>query len=382
MNNRYVALDVLRGLTISLMIIVNNPGSWDAVFSPLRHARWDGCTPTDLVFPFFLFIVGTAMAFSFAKLKDGLCVSTSGKILRRGAMIFLVGLLLNAFPFYPTSPDPSIGFWDNFSHYWAHVRVLGVLQRIALCYIVGAFLILFLRRKSRIIYAMIALGGLYTLLLVVLGDSTLGVFTLQGQGVSTVDIAVLGESHTYGGYGVVFDPEGLLSTLSAVCTLLFGYLIGTVVRQGADKIAVCSRLYTLGLFALGAAMVLNVWIPINKALWSVSYVMYAGGWSTVLLALFIYMIDVRGRQSLFVPLRAIGLNPLFAYLTAELMAKTIGGLLRVGDLSVANWYYQRVCVGIVGESNELSSLLYSLSIAGVIFALSMVLYRKRIIIKL
>ena len=140
-TTRYVALDVLRGMTVAGMILVNNPGSWGHIFSPLRHASWAGCTPTDLVFPFFLFVVGAAMAFSFAKYGESLSKASVKKLLIRGALIFLVGLALNAFPFIKLPMDPDHGFWWNVAEKFRHLRIFGVLQRIAMCYVVGGLIL-------------------------------------------------------------------------------------------------------------------------------------------------------------------------------------------------------------------------------------------------
>lgn len=163
-TNRYVALDVLRGMTVAGMILVNNPGTWGSIYPPLRHAAWAGCTPTDLVFPFFLFVVGAAMAFSFAKYSEGLNAASVKKLIKRGILIFLVGLGLNAFPFYPTSPDPELTFWGNLADYWGHVRIVGVLQRIAMCYILGGLVALWLKSTKKIIISMGVLMGLHWLI--------------------------------------------------------------------------------------------------------------------------------------------------------------------------------------------------------------------------
>lgn len=401
-TNRYVALDVLRGMTVAGMILVNNPGTWGSIYPPLRHAAWAGCTPTDLVFPFFLFVVGAAMAFSFAKYSEGLNATSVKKLIKRGILIFLVGLGLNAFPFYPTSPDPELTFWGNLADYWGHVRIVGVLQRIAMCYILGGLVALWLKSTKKIIISMGVLMGLHWLILFLIGDHSAplvngaaGSFSLAGQNADVIDLAIFGESHIYKGFGIPFDPEGLLGALSGSCTVLLGYLIGNKIRNTESKIDVVAQLYTIGMLCLAGGLVWSLCYPIIKALWTGSYVLYAGGWSILMLAFFIYLIDVKGKEKIFTPFKALGMNPLFAFVMAGLFAKILGRMIKWTSMitladgsvkektwSVLSWFYNNVCVAIVGESNELSSLIYALVYVAVFTAMAMFLYKKKIVIKL
>ena len=401
-TNRYVALDVLRGMTVAGMILVNNPGTWGSIYPPLRHAAWAGCTPTDLVFPFFLFVVGAAMAFSFAKYSEGLNVTSVKKLIKRGILIFLVGLGLNAFPFYPTSPNPDLTFWGNLADYWGHVRIVGVLQRIAMCYILGGIVALWLKSTKKIIISMGVLMGLHWLILFLIGDHSAplvngaaGSFSLAGQNADIIDLAIFGESHIYKGFGIPFDPEGLLGALSGACTVLLGYLIGNKIRKTESKIDVVAQLYTIGMLCLAGGLVWSLCYPIIKALWTGSYVLYAGGWSILMLAFFIYLIDVKGKEKIFTPFKALGMNPLFAFVMACLFAKILGRMIKWTSMvtladgsvkekswSVLSWFYNNVCVAIVGESNELSSLIYALVYVAVFTAMALFLYKKKIVIKL
>lgn len=401
-TNRYVALDVLRGMTVAGMILVNNPGTWGSIYPPLRHAAWAGCTPTDLVFPFFLFVVGAAMAFSFAKYSEGLNATSVKKLIKRGILIFLVGLGLNAFPFYPTSPDPELTFWGNLADYWGHVRIVGVLQRIAMCYILGGLVALWLKSTKKIIISMGVLMGVHWLILFLIGDHSAplvngaaGSFSLAGQNADVIDLAIFGESHIYKGFGIPFDPEGLLGALSGACTVLLGYLIGNKIRNTESKIDVVAQLYTIGMLCLAGGLVWSLCYPIIKALWTGSYVLYAGGWSILMLAFFIYLIDVKGKEKIFTPFKALGMNPLFAFVMAGLFAKILGRMIKWTSMitladgsvkektwSVLSWFYNNVCVAIVGESNELSSLIYALVYVAVFTAMAMFLYKKKIVIKL
>jgi predicted acyltransferase len=391
-TQRYTALDVLRGMTIAGMILVNNPGSWSKVFPPLRHASWSGCTPTDLVFPFFLFIVGVALCFSFAKYNDTLNSLSVRKILKRASLIFITGLALNAFPFYPTSPDPTLSLGANYLEYLDKLRIFGVLQRIALCYLVGGILALWLKKPGRIISAMAVLMAIHWIILWVFGGYE--PFSLEGNIAGPVDVALIGESHVYKGFGVPFDPEGLLGVLSGSATVLFGYLTGGIIRKEREKINAVSLLYTIGLISLGAGIVLNIFIPINKPLWTPSYVLYAGGWSLLMLAFFIYFVDVKGKEKFFFPFKALGLNPLFAFVMAGVIAKLLGRVIKWSTIvlmddgttkevttSASSWFYQHVCVSLLGN-NEWGSLLYALIYVAVFTSMAIFLYRKKIIIKI
>lgn len=391
-TTRYVALDVLRGMTVAGMILVNNPGSWGKIFPPLRHAPWNGCTPTDLVFPFFLFVVGAALAFSFAKYGDSLNKSSVKKILKRGLLIFLVGLGLNAFPFYPTSLREGLTFGENYIYWLEHLRIFGVLQRIALCYIVGGLIALWMGKPKKIIFAMSILLLLHWLILRIFGGEAWS--TLEGNIAGPLDIALLGENHVYKGYGIPFDPEGLFGVISGSATVLLGYLIGQFIRKGSDKSETVAGLYTRGLIALGIGVILSIWIPINKPLWSASYVLYSGGWAILMLAFFIYFIDIKGKERYFTPFKALGMNPLFAFVMAGVFAKLFGRVIRwttivtMSDgslverkISLSSWFYNNCCVSIFGN-NEYASLMYALIYVAIFTAMAMFLYRKKIIIKL
>lgn len=399
---RYVALDVLRGMTVAGMILVNNPGSWGNIFPPLKHAAWAGCTPTDLVFPFFLFVVGAAMAFSFAKYNESLTPDSVKKLLRRGLLIFVVGLGLNAFPFYPYSPDQTLGFWENLVSHFEHLRIFGVLQRIAMCYVIGGLVALWLKKPGKIIGAMAILMGIHWLILWAIGDSSAelvngasGIFSLQGQGAGAIDTGLLGESHVYSGFGQPLDPEGLLGSLSGACTVLLGFLMGNMIRQNNNKTDVVAQLYTIGLCCLAGGIIWSLEMPIIKALWTGSYVLYAGGWSIIMLAFFIYFIDIKGKEKIFTPFKALGMNPLFAFVMAAMFAKILGrvitwsssvmaadGTVTEKKWSVLSWFYNNVCVAIIGENNNVSSLIFALVYVAIFTVMAMWLYKKKIIIKL
>ena len=415
-SNRYVALDVLRGMTVAGMILVNNPGSWAHVFKPLKHAAWAGCTPTDLVFPFFLFVVGAAMAFSFAKYGESLTGASIKKLLIRGGLIFLVGLALNAFPFIKLPMNPDHGFWWNVAEKFRNLRIFGVLQRIALCYILGGFLALWLKKPKKIVSIMVVLALLEVLVLWLLRDGE-GAFlfgqtvkdTMAGRASGAFDVSFFnalgmnGENHVYHGEGFAFDPEGLIGVLSGSCTVLLGFLIGNICRTTENKIEAVAKLFVIGMLCLGLGMIASIWLPIVKKIWTGSYVLYAGGWAILMLGFFAYFIDVKGKTKIFTPFKALGMNPLFAFVMAGLFAKVLGQIIKwkvpvlnndgtMGEksYSVLSWFYQNVCCPIFRSdffggnngNNEFASLTFAITYVIVFTLMAYTLYRKKIVIKL
>lgn len=379
MTKRYTSLDVLRGLTVALMIIVNNPGSWSNVYPPLRHAAWDGCTPCDLVFPFFLFCVGASMAFALAKysnLKEAL-----PKILKRGVLLYLVGLLLTAFPFYPPESrmDPDLSFWQNWLDWIGGLRLLGVLPRIAMCYVLGSVLALWLRDAKKISVTIAVLSALHVgILLLFAGEQ--GAFSLEGNAARTIDVAVFGENHIYKGFGIPFDPEGLLGVLTGTCTVLLGYLTGNMIRNSSQRcsktnelpdspVGVTSKLFCWSAAALVFGLVLSLVIPLNKALWSVSYVFYTAGWAMFVLALLIYLIDVKGWEKPFFPFKALGMNALALFVLSGLLMKI-------------NWRYIDWDYTAIFGSTELLSLTFALLYMLLHMAVAIIMYRNKLFIRL
>lgn len=371
MSKRYLSLDVLRGLTVAFMIIVNNPGSWSHVFPPLRHAAWNGCTPCDLVFPFFLFCVGASMAFALAKYgsltKPAVC-----KIFKRGVLLYVVGLLLTAFPFFPKE-GVSYGEWLS------NLRLLGILPRIAMCYVAASLLVLWLKKPVRLVWSVVALSALHVGLLVAFAGPQ-GAFSLQDNFARTVDLAVFGENHVYHGFGIPFDPEGLLGVLTGTCTVILGYIVGQMIRSSAGRyeqkqevsdspVGVSAKLFSLSAGSLALGLALSLAVPINKALWTVSYVFYAAGWAMFVLALLMYLIDVRGWEKPFFPFKALGMNALALFALSGLLMKIIRRFIE--------WDYTQVF-----GANEYMSLLFSVLYLSVHLVVAVIMYKKKIFIKL
>ena len=382
MTKRYLSLDVLRGLTVAFMIIVNNPGSWSMIYPPLKHAAWNGCTPCDLVFPFFLFCVGTSMAFAFAKYTT-FSAKAAAKVFKRGVLLYLVGLLLTAFPFYPATMDPQLTFWENWLDWASELRLLGVLPRIAMCYVVASMLVLWLKRPKHLLLSVAMLSILHVGLLVAFAGPE-GPFSPVGGFAQKVDLAVFGENHMYSflyeGERIAFDPEGLLGVLTGTCTVILGYLVGMMIRSSAKRygetsvltdspVGVSARLFCISAGSLLLGLALSPIIPMNKALWSVSYVFYAAGWAMFVLALLMYLIDVKGVEKPFFPFKALGMNALALFVLSGLIMKII-------------WRYTSWDYTAVFGVSEGMSLLFSLIYLTLHLAIASLLYKLKIFIKL
>ncbi len=365
-NQRYLALDVLRGMTVALMILVNNPGSWAHIYAPLEHAAWQGCTPTDLVFPFFLFVVGASMFFSFSKYGNRLNKESLLKIGKRTLLIFAIGLFLNSFP--------------QWSADYAHLRIMGVLQRIALAYGLAALLVLSMNKK----YLPFA-SGLILLLywgLVAWGGGT-DPYSLQGNPAIPFDTAWLGVDHLYRGFGIPFDPEGIFSTLPSIVTVVIGYLAGSVIKE-TPKGKVPLTLAVAGILAVITGWLWGLYFPISKPIWSSSYVLYSAGWASLMLALLIWLIDLKGYSywcSFFI---VFGVNPLFIFAFSGLWARILGRLIQIPStngkmISGSAWLYNNVFLPLAGELN--GSLLFAISHVFLFWLLGYFLFKKKIFIK-
>jgi len=354
------------------MCIVNNPGTWAKMFPPLKHAGWIGCTPTDLVFPFFVFCMGCAMAFSFRKYENA-GSKPYWHVIKRGFLIFLVGFLLVLYPFYPTSlHDETWTFGQNYLYWLQHKRIFGVLQRIGISYIIAGCLVLWLRKPKKITIAIVALSVVYTAILLIFGREP-GAFTLEGNVSVRIDEWLVGANHCYHGYdGTNFDPEGLLGSMSTACTALLGYLVGRMIistsKEGAVTSDTVSRLFFDGCCCLAAGMVLSIWIPISKPLWTTSYMLYAGGWAMVVLAALSYVIDLKGVEKPFTPFKIMGMNALMAFICSGVIAKS--------------YQFFNFSPSKVFGANEYTSLCFALIFAFVIFCIQWFLYRKKIVIRL
>lgn len=308
---RLLSLDVFRGLTVAAMLLVNNPGTWSAVYDPLEHAAWHGWTPTDLIFPFFLFIVGVSMAFSILpRLERGEGPARLfGRAAKRGAILIGLGLLLGAFPYY--NLDIS------------HLRFPGVLQRIGLAFTLAAAAVLFLRpRAQAVVTAALLLGYWAAMMLVPVPGGRAGDLSKDGSLAAYVDRAVLGTNHLWAS-AKTWDPEGLLSTLPAVATVLLGVFAGRWMRSERSPSDRLVGLFLAGNAALVTGLMWNAAFPINKNLWTSSYVVFTAGMALHTLAVCYWLVDVRGRRRWAMPFAWFGMNAIFAFFLSGVMARLL-----------------------------------------------------------
>ena len=406
---RVLAVDVLRGLTIALMILVNDPGDWDHVYSQLDHAAWNGFTLTDFVFPNFLFLVGVSIIFSLeSRAARGNCrLTLTGHIFRRAATLFAIKMFLTAFPHF----------------HWTHLRIYGVLTRIALCYLVVSLLCLLTRRAQALIaIAAALLVGYWALMRFV---------PVPGIGVPTHAIPILDPNnnlaawldrgfnaftqcwlHTGRLYETTRDPEGLLSTLPAIATTLLGAITGLWLRRSpvpearrldgllgsttGHQISTIVGLIASGLVSLAAGLLWGHWFPINKNLWTSSYVLFAAGWSLLLLALCYWLIDIRRMnekpfgKALLWPWLVFGSNAITAFVVSNFLVECAlwikvpaGALANAADPSkpISVWLWTYTHLFARHSSTNVTSLAFAFAVVAFCFLPNWLLWSKRIFLK-
>jgi predicted acyltransferase len=390
---RSLALDAFRGAAVALMILVNNPGSWQHLYPPLAHAPWHGLTPTDLVFPFFLFAVGNALAFVLPAYEAGPPARFWGKVLQRTAGIFAVGLLLNASPFLRWDPVTGELVWRS----WETLRWMGVLQRIALCWGAAAVLVWAFGLRGAAWAAGALLVG-YWVACVVLGAAA-DPYSLEGFFGTAIDRAVLGAAHLYRGEGVPFDPEGLASTVPAVAQVLLGVLAGALLRGRSPDHRTVSTLFLWAAAAGVAGYLAHLVMPINKKLWTSSYVLVTTALAMGLLATLVALIDLggpqrQGRGVLKAGLAAVlpfGRNALFIFVLSGLVPRVLG-LLRWPDghdaegrprwITPLPWLYRTVFEPLTPFDPRLASLAMAVVQLAVYWALARWMDRRGLYIRL
>ncbi|OQX83221.1 DUF5009 domain-containing protein [candidate division KSB1 bacterium 4484_87] len=370
-SERLISLDMFRGLTIAFMILVNNPGSWSYVYPPLEHAKWHGWTPTDLVFPFFLFIVGVAMAFSLNKrMERGDSFSQLfGKVVRRTVIIFALGLFLGLFPFF----------------HFSTMRIPGVLQRIAICYFFAALIVLKASPKWQIGWTAILLIGYWLAVkLIPVPGYGAGVLEPIGNLCWYIDSHLLA-GHTWAGAPVPgFDPEGILSTIPAIATVMFGVFTGNWLRSSRDKYEKVSGLFVAGNFALFAGIVMDIWLPINKNMWTSSYSVFMAGMAAIFLAMCYWIIDIKGYVKWAQPFVVFGSNAIAVYVLSGIIARiTIYTKWTQADgnvISLKTWLFENLFHSWAPD--YFASLLYPIAWNLIFLGLMWILYRKKIFIKI
>ncbi len=409
-SNRLLSLDVLRGITIAGMITVNNPGTWAHIYAPLRHAAWNGCTPTDLVFPFFMFVMGVAMTLSYKKFNYELTWKTFGKLLYRSVLLILIGWALG---WYGTFIRTLIGGGEFIDAIWnnpvARLRFMGVLPRLGWVSLFGGLCLMAFKPKNTPWVAAVLLV-IYCLIIGITGSFDLSPDNIVGR----VDLAILGDAHMYhvstpkecGLCGhplesirVAFDPEGILSTIPCIAHCLIGCYAGTLLSKKNERVGkdnskkkqtsapniepAIKRIALFGAAILMGGFLLDYAFPINKSLWSASYVLVTCGLASLLLALLMEIIDVRGKRRWAVFFESFGVNPLFIFVLAGFLAITLANIKFTfnGDLySVWSFYYKECMKPLFGETG--GSLGSALTFVCLLWGIAHPLYKKHIYIKL
>ena len=384
-SNRLLALDILRGITIAGMILVNNPGSWGHIYAPLEHASWNGLTPTDLVFPFFMFIMGVSTFISLRKFEFKPTWPTIAKILRRTVVIFFIGLAIAWLGLFLRGIGSGLAVLEAALQF-DHIRILGVMPRLAICYCAASLIAITLRHKWLPAFV-ISLLVVYAIIL------------LTGNGfefadtniISIVDHKVLGPDHMYAdtidGVRLKFDPEGLLSTLPSIAHVLIGFLMGQAIMDTKDNNLRIQRLFIVGTILTFSGFLLDFGMPINKKIWSPTFVLTTCGLASSFLGLLIWIIDIKGKKKWCRFFEVFGVNPLFLYVLGAVLSILIG-FIKVpsasaasGSISLKGYIYQDILIPICGD-DTLASLVFAISFVLVNWIVGYALYKKKIYIKI
>ena len=362
-STRLTSLDVFRGMTIAGMILVNNAGDWEHVYWPLEHAKWNGWTPTDLVFPFFVFIVGVSLVFSFA---SRVARGNSRKTLllhalKRSAIIFAVGFLLHAYPTF----------------HWQTVRIPGVLQRIAVVYLFTSMLVLYTGRVTRAVVSATLLIGYWILMVrVPVPGYGAGVLTMDGNLAGYIDRSLM-YNHLWIAHR--FDPEGILSTLPAIATCLLGVFSGEWMRSARTPLQKLAGLFAASAVGLIAGEIWNLWFPINKMIWTSSYVLFTAGFALFVLGVCYWATDIRGWKRGSTPFIMFGVNPLALYCLASWLDSTLH-LLRFHGSTTKQILFDKFFTSLFSDP-YLASLSWAVSFVLVCLAVAWGLYRKQIFVR-
>lgn len=402
-KSRILAIDILRGITIAGMIMVNNPGSWGHIYTPLGHAEWLGLTPTDLVFPFFMFIMGISTYISMRKYNFEYSHASLVKIIRRTIVIFAIGLAIgwfSRFCYTLAGSDSSIPLGQRLldaANNFSHMRILGVMQRLAICYCAVSVIAITVKHKIIPYIIGVLFVGYAVLLLCCHGLE----FSLDNI-VYVVDNALFGDSHLYHDTvrslsGTVssasefsleiyqrqtlpIDPEGLLSTIPSIGHVLIGFLCGKIIMTEKDNIQRVLKFLLVGAALTFTGFLLAYGIPISKKLWTPTFALTTCGFAASLLALLIYIIDVKGYKKWCKFFESFGINPLFMYVLGGVLGILFGSI-HIGDASIKTWIYARTLVPMLGDET-FASLVYALLFIAINWSIGYILYKKKIYIKI
>lgn len=375
--SRLLSLDVFRGMTIAGMVLVNNPGSWSDIYPPLEHAKWHGLTPTDLVFPFFLFIVGISITFALGRKVESGEINRALyiKIIKRSLMIFGIGLFLNAFPFY----NFVSGEWLDL----ATLRIMGVLQRIAICYLVVSLIFVHTNWKQQMIIGAVLLF-VYWALMTLINVPGCEITTINDKTCNLeayIDRLILTTNHVWSG-AKTFDPEGLLSTIPAIVTALAGVLCGKWLQQKREDNEKVAAIFFFGVALVAIGWIWDFWFPINKSLWTSSYVVFTAGLALCFLGFCYWLIDIKAYKTWAKPFVIFGVNAIALYIGSWIMAVILDSIQVSGadgnSISLKEYIYNSLLL-IASPVN--ASLIYAISFILVWLFLMWILYRKKIFIK-
>ena len=392
-RERLLSLDVFRGITIAGMLLVNDPGTWSAIFPPLEHAEWHGWTPTDLIFPFFLFIVGitTHLSMTARRARGDDDSALVKQILRRGIIIYLLGFAMAMMPFYQwgdIASIPNATPWDRVVYRIEHVRILGVLPRIAIVYVVAGLLTLRTTLKQQIvIIATLLLGYWFAMTLIpVPGEGTIGAQLLHTHDrnlAAYLDRLILGTNHTWTG-SVTFDPEGPFSTIPAIGTAMLGVIAGRwIAQKDRPLLERISALFAAGAIGMMVGLMWNWSFPINKNLWTSSYVLFTAGMACVALATIMLIVDYYDVKWWTKPFVVFGVNPIVAFVGSGVLARLIYTLWHVNyngaSVTIQNAIYQILFASWLPP--RVASLAFAIMFVLIWYGILLVLYRRKIILK-
>ncbi|MBX7172175.1 MAG: DUF5009 domain-containing protein [Pyrinomonadaceae bacterium] len=423
-SKRLISLDVFRGMTIAGMVLVNNPGTWSAIYPPLEHAEWHGWTPTDFIFPFFVFIMGIAIPIALGKrLEQGVTSDVYWKIFKRSAMIFLLGLIQMGFPFFDTAKSELplilkiisllslagiifLFFTDRFRlaayttlgvfavlgiYYLTQqgfpleslqkLRIMGVLQRLALCYFFASLIFLATNWKQQAYL----IGILLLLYWVLMLYGTNGDLTMEGNFSGVIDRIILGENHIYKPTSKFYDPEGILSTMPAIASCLIGVLCGQWLKTSRNDSEKVSGMFFFGVVLTSIGWIWNFWFPINKPIWTSSYVAFMGGLALLFLSACYWLIDIQGYRKWTKPFVIFGTNAIALYFGSAIFARILMRIpMSVGadgkTIFGQQWIYQTFFAPLFSYPQN-SSLAFAICYILFWLLLMWLLYRKQIFIK-
>ncbi len=366
-KQRFLSVDIFRGITIAAMIMVNNPGTWGAMYSPLEHSAWHGVTPTDLIFPFFLFIVGMSISFAYSgKKKYSITTEVYSKIISRSIKLIGLGLILAGFTLqFPFFKDLST------------LRLPGVLQRIGIVFFFSAIMFLHLNWKALLAVFVTILISYWALLTQIPIDGATPLLTKSSNLASVVDLKILTVDHMW---KTNYDPEGIFSTIPSIATTISGMLVGlVVVAKEKSHFQKITYFISIGVIALIIGYAWNMTFPANKTLWTSSYVLISGGWATIIFAIIYYLSDVKGLSNWGKPAIIFGSNAITVFFLSGIITRLFG-MIKLGNGASIHGNLYSLLASII-TIPELSSMVYSLFVITFYFLVALYMYKKEIFIK-